>query len=70
MRTRVLLFPLALLLLSIGCASSGSTVAVQPVAATLGPEYKTVVVSVITSVPDSNSDALALENEIITELRK
>ncbi len=70
MRIRVLLLPLSLLLLSIGCASGGSTTAVQPMAATLGPGYKTVLVHVIASVPDAEADARALENEIITELRK
>jgi hypothetical protein len=72
MRTRVV--PAGLLLLIslalIGCASGGTTTAVQPLTASLGSKYKTVLVNVSTSVPDTNSDAQALENEIVTELRK
>ena len=72
MRTRVVstgVFLLASIAL-IGCASGGTTTAVQPLTASLGSSYKTVLVDVSTSVPDTNSDAQALENEIITELRK
>jgi TolB-like protein len=72
MRTRVL--PAGLLLLLsvalVGCASGGTTTAVQPLSASLGSTYKSVLVDVSTSVPETASDAQALENEIITELRK
>ncbi|MGH9458559.1 MAG: DUF4410 domain-containing protein [Thermoanaerobaculia bacterium] len=71
MRRRVIWSSLCLLTLTLaGCASGGSTTALEPMAAPLGSNYRTIVVSVASSVPDSDADARALENEIITELRK
>lgn len=69
MQTRVL-FSLGILVSLVGCASGGSTTALQPVSVPLSSAYKTVLVEVTSTVPDSDADARALENEIITELRK
>ena len=69
MRTRALMSSLCLLTV-VGCASGRSTTAVHPMDAPLCSDYKTVLVHVTSTVPESDADARALENEIITELRK
>ena len=69
MQIRVL-FSLVILVFLIGCASGGTTTPLQAVSAPLSSAYNTVLVEVTSTLPDSDADARALENEIITELRK